>query len=306
MSAPELDEAWPPEDSERLDADALYDDLAALGFRYGPPSRASRASDRRDDELFAEVALDDDSGDTFGVHPALFDAALHGLALLDEQEAGRLPLPFSFAGVRLHREAPAAVRVRLALAGPSTLELHAYDTDGQPVLSVGGHRASGRSRATSSPRARATSTRCTPSSGARSSCRTPAATELVQVALLGEEAPDDAHVQVERMLGVLQEWLTDERRRDAGARVRPAVLDGERPDPVAAAVRGLVRSAQSEHPGRFLLVDSDSEDVPWGALLGGRRAAGRAARRRRVRARASSRPTHPPPIDTPGPRRARG
>ncbi|WP_040793158.1 SpnB-like Rossmann fold domain-containing protein, partial [Nocardia paucivorans] len=33
---------------------------------------------------------------------------------------------------------------------------------------------------------------------------------------------------------------------------------GEVPDPVAAAVWGLVRSAQSEHPGRFVLVDEDA------------------------------------------------
>ncbi len=71
------------------------------------------------------------------------------------------------------------------------------------------------------------------------------------------------------MLGVLQEWLADNDDETLALVSDPAVAarDGERPDPVAAAVRGLVRSAQSEHPGRFLLVDTDSEDVPWGALL---------------------------------------
>ncbi|MET9971506.1 beta-ketoacyl reductase, partial [Streptomyces sp. NPDC006356] len=37
---------------------------------------------------------------------------------------------------------------------------------------------------------------------------------------------------------------------------------GESPDPVAAAVWGLVRSAQSEHPGRIVLLDTKWGDTP--------------------------------------------
>ena len=223
------------------------------------------------------------------MHPALFDAALHGLALLDEQEAGRLPLPFSFAGVRLHREAPAAVRVRLAMAGPSTLELHAYDADGRPVLSVDGIAFRTISRDQLAAGAGDEHPLYTVEWRALELPDAPAA-ELTQVPLLGDDAPDDAHVQVERMLGILQKWLADpdsdaclalvanikgqslyvsDRGADAAGEGN-AEIKGQSlylPDPVAAAVRGLVRSAQSEHPGRFLLVDTDTDDVPWGALL---------------------------------------
>ena len=45
-----------------------------------------------------------------------------------------------------------------------------------------------------------------------------------------------------------------------------AAADGESPDPEAAAVWGLVRSAQTEHPGRFVLVDVDAGD-PAAALV---------------------------------------
>ncbi len=38
------------------------------------------------------------------------------------------------------------------------------------------------------------------------------------------------------------------------------------PDPAAAAVWGLVRSAQTEHPGRFILVDTDDPETPDAAL----------------------------------------
>ena len=42
--------------------------------------------------------------------------------------------------------------------------------------------------------------------------------------------------------------------------------EGESPDPAAAAVWGLVRSAQAEHPGRFLLIDSDGSEASQAAL----------------------------------------
>ncbi|MGW0769414.1 SDR family NAD(P)-dependent oxidoreductase [Streptomyces sp. NPDC002676] len=67
-------------------------------------------------------------------------------------------------------------------------------------------------------------------------------------------------------LDVVQRWLADE--RTTGARLvlvtRGAVSTGARgeqaPDPVQAAVWGLVRSAQSEHPDRFVLIDIDEDD----------------------------------------------
>ena len=42
--------------------------------------------------------------------------------------------------------------------------------------------------------------------------------------------------------------------------------DGRRraPDPVAAATWGLICSAQSEHPGRFSLIDTDASEASRG------------------------------------------
>ncbi|RSS57879.1 SDR family NAD(P)-dependent oxidoreductase, partial [Streptomyces sp. WAC07061] len=61
-------------------------------------------------------------------------------------------------------------------------------------------------------------------------------------------------------LALLRSWLADPRLGDSRLAVvtRGAVATGEgdgAPDPVQAAVWGLVRSAQSEHPERFLLID---------------------------------------------------
>jgi NADP-dependent 3-hydroxy acid dehydrogenase YdfG/acyl carrier protein len=79
-----------------------------------------------------------------------------------------------------------------------------------------------------------------------------------------------------RVLGLVQWWLGQE--RFVGARLvlvtRGAVAagGGEGVDDLAgAAVWGLVRSAESEHPGRFGLLDVDGSGVSWeglGAALG--------------------------------------
>ena len=66
------------------------------------------------------------------------------------------------------------------------------------------------------------------------------------------------------MLGVVQEWLGEESL--AGSRlvfVTRGGVSGE--DVAAASVWGLVRSAQSEHPGRFGLLDLDGSEASAGS-----------------------------------------
>ncbi|WP_425311150.1 polyketide synthase dehydratase domain-containing protein, partial [Kitasatospora aureofaciens] len=87
--------------------------MAGAGFGYGPAFRGLRAAWRRGDEVFAEVALPEGTeGAGFGLHPALFDACLHGFALAgSEGEAGGVP--FAWEEVSLHAAGASAVRVRL-------------------------------------------------------------------------------------------------------------------------------------------------------------------------------------------------
>ncbi|MFF7216940.1 SDR family NAD(P)-dependent oxidoreductase, partial [Streptomyces sp. NPDC008238] len=80
-----------------------------------------------------------------------------------------------------------------------------------------------------------------------------------------------AHSAVTAALELIRTWLADE--RFAASRLalvtRGAVVvdaDEDVEDLVHAAVWGLVRSAQAEHPGRFVLVDVDSEDASLRAL----------------------------------------
>jgi acyl transferase domain-containing protein/acyl carrier protein len=80
------------------------------------------------------------------------------------------------------------------------------------------------------------------------------------------------HRLTTRVLELLQAWIASERLAEArlvlvteGA---AAVLDGEAPNLLQAALLGLLRSAQSEHPGRFGLVDRDGEQASKDALYG--------------------------------------
>src|SRR5690606_31105538 len=76
-----------------------------------------------------------------------------------------------------------------------------------------------------------------------------------------DDLPYAAHDAVGQALDLVQSWLGDE--RFTGSRL-VCVTRGD--DPASAAVRGLVRSAQSEQPGRFALAELAEGFSGWGAL----------------------------------------
>ena len=91
-------------------------------------------------------------------------------------------------------------------------------------------------------------------------CFAPTAVESPDIA-------DAARAAVRRTLGIVQAWLAATRLADARLVVvtRGAVTvdgDTEIVDLVNAPIWGLMRSAQSEEPGRFVLVDVDHESMP--------------------------------------------
>ncbi|MCX5381159.1 type I polyketide synthase [Streptomyces sp. NBC_00091] len=78
----------------------------------------------------------------------------------------------------------------------------------------------------------------------------------------------------ERGLELLQDWLAHDERTGGSrlvvlTRQAVATTPGEAlPGLAAAGLWGLVRSAQSEHPGRFVLVDTDGTEASAAALAG--------------------------------------
>ena len=82
--------------------------------------------------------------------------------------------------------------------------------------------------------------------------------------------PEAALALTEAVLTALQENLGKEGEQALTFLTEGAIAagEGESADPAAAAAWGLIRSAQSEHPGRFALIDSDGSQASEQALPG--------------------------------------
>ncbi|MEU8825290.1 type I polyketide synthase [Streptomyces sp. NPDC048636] len=324
---------WPPTGAEPLPVEGAYDVMADAGFPYGPAFQGLRSAWRRGEEVFAEVELAEEQraeADAYGLHPALLDASLHaiGMGWLDGPDGapGRARLPFSWRGVRRHAVGAAAVRVRLAPAGPDAVTVELADAAGQPVATVESlvvravdldRLALSRTGSDSpllrldwvAPSARAAvapegrrillgqddldlggvfaatgvkADRCRDlADAAHDIDEGTAGAPTVVLASFGTDAahgpaPDPAAAAreaVHRALRLVQAWLADERfaRARLALVTRGAVAAGPAEDVtdlVYSAVWGLIRSAQSEHPDRFLLVDLDQSAASLDALPG--------------------------------------
>ncbi|MFF7634988.1 SDR family NAD(P)-dependent oxidoreductase [Kitasatospora sp. NPDC008050] len=308
-------DSWPPAGAVPVETEGLYGYLAEAGFDYGPVFQGLRAAWQSGEEIFAEVRLPEQAraeAQRFGLHPALLDAALHGVGmgtLLSPSESGRLP--FAWSGVTLHASGADTLRVRLAPAGADRVAVTVADGTGAPVarieslllrpVSAAQVQAARRAHheslftvewqdAAPGPVLGAPDTAGWALLGAETlgldlprhvdpaalaasldAAATPPA--LVLAAVRGEpgEPPAAAHATAERALALVQQWLAEDRFADAPLVLVTAgaqsVVPGEPvADLAAATVWGLVRSAQSEHPNRLLLVDLDADEASLRAL----------------------------------------
>ncbi|MEU9477997.1 SDR family NAD(P)-dependent oxidoreductase [Streptomyces sp. NPDC048191] len=277
-TAPAFDlAAWPPQGAEPVPVEDAYTHLAGLGYDYGPAFQALRAVWRRGDETFAEVELPLDA-DTFALHPALFDAALHADGLGTDGQ-GTARLPFAWTGVSLYAAGATALRVRLH--GGETLSLQLADPTGAPVAEVEAlvSRPVDPAALTSTAHmddlyrlewpALPVSGAPTPEYTVLDEPGLPAPATMPEWVVLRAGGDGDpvtgSRRATERVLAAVQNWLADERTSRARLLVltRGAVAVGEEDvtDLPGAAVWGLVRAAQGEHPGRFVLVDCADGDA---------------------------------------------
>ncbi|MET9414291.1 SDR family NAD(P)-dependent oxidoreductase [Streptomyces klenkii] len=288
--------SWPPADARPVDLDGFYDRLADLGLSYGPLFQGLRAAWRGTDAVYAELAVPDEAhadADTFGVHPALLDSALHALGAGGLVPAADGPLlPFAWSRVTVHGTGASGLRVRLSQAGGDAVRLEAADGTGRPVVSV----ESLTLRPVSVDQLR-TSSRdslftvewaplAAPADANGTTVRVYddiASLMAAPAAETGTEADADAVVvpcpagqggDAERVrdvlaevLGLVQWWLAEDRAARLVLVTRGAVATGDDParddqahnDPAQAAVWGLVRSAQSENPDRIVLLDAGED-----------------------------------------------
>ncbi|MYU21827.1 SDR family NAD(P)-dependent oxidoreductase [Streptomyces sp. SID8352] len=286
---------WPPAGAVPLtdgSPDALYERMAGLGLDYGPLFRGVRSAWSRDGEVFAELALPEGTDVRgFGLHPALLDAALHSVALHEGllgaeagADTGEARVPFSWTGVRIiaaPSAGPTALRVRLAPAGTDAVSLLAVDPGGRTVARVdslvlrpvsAGQLAAARAGRFRDALFRVEWTEALPAEVP------PLARAASRIVVLDAELPDRparmpaaVRYATARALALVQrELAADAAGEEEPSRlvlvtrnaVRTGAADAARVDPAHAAVWGLVRSVQSEHPDRFVLVDLDTDPEP--------------------------------------------
>ncbi len=128
---------WPPVGAQAVTVGSRYDELAAAAG-LGPAFRGLRAVWQKDGDVFAEVALPEGlstDAETFGLHPALLDAALHAVWVTDAGD-GEPQMPFAFSGVSLYAVGAGVLRARVRRGSDGAVSLVAVDAAGSPVVSV--------------------------------------------------------------------------------------------------------------------------------------------------------------------------
>ncbi|MFI0168533.1 SDR family NAD(P)-dependent oxidoreductase [Streptomyces sp. NPDC017095] len=277
---------WPPEGARPLSVEDLYGAMEARGVQYGPAFRGLRTAWSRGDDIFAEVTLPDGLTDAFAVHPALLDAALQsaGLRAADMRGDG-VPLPFSWSRVTLGPAAGRTLRVSLRPDGTDAVSVRVTGEDGRLVADIGsltlrtasydGLRDPGRSlyrvdwiRAERLPAPPARGrwallgehdARLLPE-GFAAAADAPDAVVLPCPPPAGAGTPEAVHAVTGAVLERVRAWLADPASPAVPLVVltRGAAGPGTEPvDAASAAVWGLLRSAQLEHPDQFVLLDTD-------------------------------------------------
>ncbi|QDY80409.1 tacrolimus type I polyketide synthase FkbC [Streptomyces qinzhouensis] len=268
--------AWPPPGAQAVDVTGFYERIAQAGYLYGPAFCGLRTAWRSGETLYAEVEIAGEQADEtshFGVHPALLDAALHVtcLPLLTGQESGaEVKLPFSWNGVRMHTTGATTLRVAITPGpSPNGVAVHAMDPAGHPVLTVSELTArpvdadtltDGDTAVRNSlydlswtelpPPAPTLNPAPGTATGPGPTGQVPCVSALPEP---GVDVLEETYRLTELVLGELHRVIADDSLAETPLVVR---IDA---GPTGGAVAGLVRSAQAEHPGRFVLVETGAD-----------------------------------------------
>ncbi|MER7114169.1 type I polyketide synthase [Saccharomonospora azurea] len=255
---------WPPA-GEPLSTEGLYDRFAEQDCVYGPAFRGLRAAWSRGDEVLVEAVLPEGTdAQGFGLHPVLLDAVLQATELA-WPATGPVRMPFAWSGVTLHAVGATSVRARIVRTGADSVRVHAVDAVGLPVLTVDSMvtRPIVVERTGQVPPDSLFRVEWTP--GALTANDVPDH-EIVSFTDATGRDPEQVHATVARALATVQGWLAD---GPADAKLVVVTSNAVVGEPVAtaqAAIWGLVRSAEVENPGRFVLVDVDEHPDSTAAL----------------------------------------
>ncbi|GAB2639998.1 type I polyketide synthase [Nocardia goodfellowii] len=270
-SSPPVATTWPPQDATPVDAAGFYQRCAALGYEYGPAFRGLRSAwtkdseDGRTREFFAEVAVPLPSGTAgFGLHPALFDAALHALIeSFGTRETTTLGLPFAWEGVRLYATGAIALRVHVAPLADDRAAVTLFDTAGSVVATIDSlaTRPIDRRQFAGGPVFGLDWVPVAiPEHKRDRISKSPTVLRCQATPVADGDLPGAVHTRLAAILDQIQRWLErdDDSTLVVVTRRAIAVHSGEDvEDLVHAPVWGLLRTAMNEHPGRIVLVDVD-------------------------------------------------
>ncbi|OLE23875.1 MAG: hypothetical protein AUG49_14860 [Catenulispora sp. 13_1_20CM_3_70_7] len=275
----------PPADAEQLATDGLYRMLDEAGYGYGPAFRGLTAAwrDPKSETLYAEITVPEEIADDahrYVLHPALLDATLHVLALTAED---RTPLPFSWTGVTVHKPGAhgGALYARLTATGPDSSAIQLSSAEGTLLATVRSlvMRPVDTGAIGAAPAQHdlyhvewlpAAAEPGTPDPQPEAEILTLGG-DLSQGAEPGTDIPAVAHAATRDLLARLQAWLAgdDTENRRLAVVTHGAVSVSAQEDVadlVHAPAWGLIRAAQAEHPGRFVLVDLDRDPASEQAL----------------------------------------
>ncbi|MFE3462060.1 acyltransferase domain-containing protein, partial [Nocardiopsis aegyptia] len=229
----------------------------------------------------------------YGIHPVLLDSAVHAFA--PDTAAGTVAVPTRWTDVRLHAAGATAARVTSAPVGEDSVRIDLVDEDDGLVAGIGsltweavpeerllpGHvpgggmlarvdqvpftgtgRAGRRTWAAVGGRVPGAEDHPDLAAVARAA-RDGDPVDAVLVRWAGEDRGDPVatvHHEIARAQGLVREFLSHEPLDGTRMVVcfEPAAGTESAADLASASVRGLLRSAQAESPGRLLLVDTDT------------------------------------------------
>ncbi|WP_189205285.1 type I polyketide synthase, partial [Streptomyces purpureus] len=268
-AAPEADlTVWPPAGAEPAGTDGFYERLAEGGFAFGPLFQGLGRVWTRGEEVFAEVTLDDlGAADRFGIHPGLLDSALHAAAFAPSRAGDeRTRLPFAWNGVTLYASGATALRVRIAPAGADGFSVTAADATGAPVAAVrslvyrevAAEQLGGGAEAAVRDALFRTEWTEVPLGAAAGD---PGWSLLAASADPALPVPARVRALTGQVLAAVQEFVEDPAKDGTSL-----VVTVDAGDPASTAVRGLLRTARLEYPGRIVLVELDGTDASRTAL----------------------------------------
>ncbi|WP_280215047.1 type I polyketide synthase [Nocardia cyriacigeorgica] len=279
---------WPPVGAVAVPVEDAYARLADRGYSYGPAFQGLTALWRSDDAVCADITLPETgaSAAEFGIHPALLDAALHALlvgGLAPDTKPGAIAVPFSWENVTLHATGATALRMRATGAGSGSagdpIAITLTDPAGAVIAEVGALTLRPIDAEALSTVRRTESLGYTMDwvalPGSDADLGAWSTTESGETIVLGAreqtvlrldtgdagDLPGRVRETVRDLTGRIQRLLAEDRSIVVVTRQAVAVHAGEPVDLPGAAAVGLLRSVQSEYPGRIQLVDVDEWPV---------------------------------------------